>query len=69
MEFQYGLRSKSGKWYLAITIHQFHINPTKLCRIAKFLFEKIKKVRSNNLTSTGYGKMNVYDALMKFYGV
>ena len=49
--------------------HLFHINPTKLCRIAKFLFEKIKKVRSNNLTSTGYGKMNVYDALMKFYGV
>lgn len=30
---------------------------------------KNKKVRSNNLTSTGYGKMNVYDALMKFYGV
>lgn len=35
----------------------------------KFLFKKNKKVRSNNLTSTGYGKMNVYDALMKFYGV
>jgi len=37
--------------------------------MAKFLFKKNKKVRSNNLTSTGYGKMNVYDALMKFYGV
>lgn len=23
VEFQYGLRSKSGKWNLAITIHQF----------------------------------------------
>ena len=34
-----------------------------------FYLKKIKKVRRNNLTSTGYGKMNVYDALMKFYGV
>ncbi len=36
--------------------------------MAKFLFEKNKKVRSNNLTSTGYGRMDIagiFDALVE----